>query len=393
MTDKPKAHKWRDGDGAFIRTRLVLEPMPTIAEGEQVPKKVRALPWGEIELRDKATREYWDEPGTLEVSDRTVTEVETNFAKRDTDFFVNLDHSFHGKAYGWIESVETVKDEGIYLSVDWTREGEDLVRDRAYRYSSIEAILDASAWSVDGSPAVVVAVTGLALTNDPAVVGQAPVAYQTLNAALSASDGREIEKRHNSPGDSGEKGVPTMSEGIFKGLFTGVFGREPRDDVDAAEMAAELKGYKEKYPQLTADLETATSKATELTEKLDEANEVISEFETANVERAEAEKAAKVETALTEGRISQSVAKAAKEDPETFLAAAEKTPKGTYSPPKGRQVTDKAIDSADTTDLGSEGDSASLDTEVKAHMAEHKVLYHEAWLAVKTAHAAAGKGV
>ena len=202
MPDK-QGRTWTDG-GAFIRTELMLEPMPILAEGESAPTHVRALPWGEVELRDKAAREFWDEPGTLDVNARTATEVVDNFGHRDTDFFVNLNHQ-GTKAYGWIEAVSVVPDEGIFIDVDWTMEGEALVSGRAYRYSSIEVILDASQWAVDGSPAVVVAVVGLALTNKPAVVGQAPVAYQSLTAALSCSDGRSIEPRHEHLGETGEK--------------------------------------------------------------------------------------------------------------------------------------------------------------------------------------------
>jgi phage I-like protein len=284
MKDKSQAHKWREGEGTFIRTHLAVKLPADLAAGE--PFSVHALPWGNNALRDGEIRERFDEPGTLAVNERTAADVPANFAARDTDFYVNINH-MRGRAYGWLEDVTVTETDGIVIDVNWTKEGAALVEDQAYRYSSIEVVLDASQWLVDGSPADVVAVTGLALENNPAVIGQAPIAYETLNAALSASDGREIGKRQNSPGDSGEKGVPTMSEGIFKGLFTGVFGREPKDDVDAAEMAAELKGYKEKYPGLTADLTKATSQVAELTEKLDKATTTISEFEAADKERRE----------------------------------------------------------------------------------------------------------
>jgi hypothetical protein len=143
---------------------------------------------------------------------------------------------------------------------------------------------------------------------------------------------------------------------------------------------------------LTEDLRDATSQVAELTEKLDKATTTISEFEAADKDRREAGKAVQVETALAEGRIPQSQADLAKADPDAFLATAEKTPEGMFSPPKGRVVTDKAIASSDTP-LG-KLDSGALDIEVKAYMAANKIeKYHEAALAVKKLHEAAGKEV
>ena len=383
MSNKPTAE---------IRTNLILEPMPTIEEGDPAPKQVMALPWGANELKDAAMRERFDEPGTLEVNARTATEVADNFATRSTDFFVNLDH-MRGKAYGLIEAVSVIEGEGIYLSVDWTTEGAALVVDRAYRYSSIEVILDASAWMVDQSPAVVVAVVGLALTNKPAVVGQTPVAYQTLTAALSASDGREIDTRQNTLGETEEKG-DRMASDFWKTFLSRAVGKELVDEVDAATETAKLSEIRKNHEQVTVDLADATSKVTELTEQLDTANKTISEFEEAGKARAEAEKVAQVETALTEGRLAQSVADAAKEDPETFLAAAEKTPKGTFSPPKGRQVSDGVVAGADSTSLTG-NETAAVEAEVRAHLKAHPELkghYGNAWLAVTKEREAATKG-
>jgi hypothetical protein len=185
-----------------------------------------------------------------------------------------------------------------------------------------------------------------------------------------------------------------MSEGIFKGLFTGVFGREPKDDVDAAEMAAELKGYKEKYPELTADLTKATSQVAELTEKLDKATTTISEFETADKERREADQEGQIKAAVAAGKLAPTQADWAKGNFEAFLSLVESVKEGAVGPPKGRVVTDKAIDSADA--LLGPIDSEALDLEIKAHLEAHPELegdYGKAALVVKKAHAAAGKEV
>ncbi|RLE21804.1 MAG: hypothetical protein DRJ50_08625 [Actinobacteria bacterium] len=393
MADKQR-RTWTEGDGAFIRTELILEPMPVVAEGEQVPKRVRALPWGENELRDAAAREYWDEPGTLNVNARTATEVIDNFGHRDTDFFVNLNHNQHGKAYGWIESVSVVPDEGIFIDVDWTSEGDALVRDRAYRYSSIEVILDASQWAIDGSAAVVVAVVGLALTNKPAVVGQSPVAYQSLTAALSCSDGRDIERRHESLGESEEKG-DRMASDFWKKFLSRAVGKDLEDEVDAATETAKLEAIRENHSKLTTDLEAKTTEASELTEKLATATSIISEMKTADADRIAATQDAQVDAAVAAGKIAPTQVDWAKANFEAFLTLVEGVEDGAVGPTKERIVSDATIAAAEAKRLTGDK-TATLEAEIKIYLEAHPELkgnYGQAWLAVTKAHQAEGKGV
>jgi hypothetical protein len=390
MKDKTQVHSWREGEDAFIRTHLILEPMPTIEEGGKVPTQVMVLPWGANELKDAAMRERFDEPGTLEVNTRTATEVTDNFTVRNTDFFVNLDH-MRGKAYGWIEAVSVVEGEGIYLSVDWTAEGTALVMDRAYRYSSVEVILDASAWMMDGSPAVVVAVVGMALTNNPAVVEQAPIAFQTLTAALSASDGREFEKRQNTLGETEEKG-DRMASDFWKTFLSRAVGKELEDEVDAATETAKLSEIRENHVQLTADLEASASKVSELAEQLETANKTISEMKVADFDRIAEGQEDQVDAALAAGKIGSTQVNWAKANFDSFLSLIDGVEDGTFGPPRGRVVTDKAIASTDAPlgDLSKE----ALDLEIKAYMAANDIeKYHVAAKVVKKAHAAAGKEV
>lgn len=376
----------------FIRTHLALVPM-VVDEAEAVPPKVKAFPWGAHELRDAQIREtYLDEPGTLEANERTAEEVPKNFAARDVDYFVNVNHETYGEAVGWIDGVEVSETEGILISVSWTPTGERLVREKAYRYSSIEVILDTSGWYLDGSPAVIVAVVGLAIVNRPAVVGQAPVSYNSLQAALSASDGRELDKRKQTPGNPGEKGESRMDGNLFEKLFSRIAGRTPTDEVDAATIAAELTAMRESATGLAAERDALASQVTELTEKLEKTKSKVSEYEAAEEDRRKADLTAKVATAIAEGRLHQGLKEEAEKDPERFLAAAEKTPKGLYSPPKGRQVTVGAIESAEGG-LG-EIPREALMQEVALHAKENNISISDAYIAVVKARSvtAAGKG-
>jgi chromosome segregation ATPase len=171
-----------------------------------------------------------------------------------------------------------------------------------------------------------------------------------------------------------------MDGNFFKGLFSRVAGREPKDEVDAATLAAELSGLREKTDVLATELAGATSKVSELTEKLEKANEVISEYKAAEAERREADQAAQVKAALEAGKIAPGQIEWAKANFEAFLSLVESTEPGTYGPPKGRVVSDEAINKADSTSLSDS--SAALDVEAKEYAREHNVPYHAAVLAV-----------
>jgi hypothetical protein len=187
-----------------------------------------------------------------------------------------------------------------------------------------------------------------------------------------------------------------MDGKFIMGLLAKVFGREPKDEVDAATMAAELKVIRESHDTLTADLATSVSKATGLTEQLGTATKTISEMETADADRIAAGKGAQVDAALAAGKIGATQVEWAKANFEAFLSLIDGVEDGTFAPPKGRQVPDEVIAGADSTNLTGDQKTA-LDAEVHAHLKAHPELkghYGNAWLAVtKEREAAAGKGV
>jgi hypothetical protein len=182
-----------------------------------------------------------------------------------------------------------------------------------------------------------------------------------------------------------------MDGNFFKGLFSRVAGREPQDEVEAAELAVELAGLRKKADSLSAELAAAASQVEELTAQLTAKDDRIAELE-AEAEQSEVE--AVVATALSEGRISPSQEAWAKDyadnDLDGFRTYLETVKAGTFAPPKGRVVTDEAIDSADTTSTA--GVSITEHAENKAYAAEHKIPYHEAALILKKQREAARKG-
>jgi predicted ribosome quality control (RQC) complex YloA/Tae2 family protein len=183
-----------------------------------------------------------------------------------------------------------------------------------------------------------------------------------------------------------------MDGNLFEKLFSRIAGRTPTDEVDAATIAAELTAMRESATGLAAERDSLASQVTELTEQLEKTKSKVSEYEAAEEDRRKADLTAKVATAIAEGRLHMGLKEEAEKDPERFLAAAEKTPKGLYSPPKGRVVTDGAIESAEGN-LG-EMPREVFASEIELYAKEHKVSMADAYIAVVKAQSltAAGKG-
>ena len=302
---------------------------------------------------------------------------------------------------GWISGVDVVAGEGLYIDVDWTPAGRQMLENRTYRYGSAEVIVIVpqpieGGGTYDDSlnePATVIGVTGFALTNCPAVVGMQPVVAETMTAALSGLDGRGREDQRTSR-DSGKKGDARMSEPFYKRLFSGLTGTEPKDEVDAAEKAGKLRIQLDRTPELEEELTAQHVKIGELTAMLTEKEDELAALE---AEKVEDEIKTVIAEALKTGKLAPSMEKWAKnladEDREALEEFLATVPDGQFSPPKGRQVKDSAINSPDTVTLSGDADNKALDTDIKAYMTEHKVAYHEAWLAVKAQRTAAEMGV
>ncbi len=385
-----------EGDVRFVRTHLAVVPLP-VAEDGAISERVQALPWGEIELRDSEMRKFFGEPAMLEVNDRSVEEVPKNFAERDIDYHVNVRHNRGAEAMGWIKGVEVVAGEGLYLDIDWTKAGRQALEDRVYRYGSAEVIVVAPQATEGGDPtddalddpAVVIAATGFALTNFPAVVGMQPVAAQTITAALAGLDDRGYDDQRTSR-DSGKKGAAQMSEPFYKGLLSRLIGKDPKDEVEAAEAASSLRIRLDHEAELEEKLEAERQKTEGLISDLAEKDDRLNELEG---EKIDAEIKSLIAEAVKSGKLAPSMEEWAKnladDDREALDEFLKTVEDGQFSPP-GRVVKDGAINSPDTTGLSEDGLNKALDTEIKTYMAEHKVAYHAAWLAVKEQRKAAG---
>jgi phage I-like protein len=367
------------GEQRYVRATLAVTELELPEDGA-APAELVVMPWGVVDLRDAAIREAFDEPGQLLVNERSAEEIPANYANRDVDAFVNLEHNRWGGAVGWITSATAEPDRGVVVGVDWTPRGEQLIQDREYRYTSLECILDASPWLANGDPAPVVAVTGLGLVNYPAVISQPPVLYDSLTAALSAAGGPRVDGDGSMPPvEPGRRGEAAMDGNFWQKLVSRMTGRESIDEAEAALSVAEVQTKLRQIDTLTTQVEELSTQLTTVTADRDAARAELAEMQAGAV-RSEAERA--VEAALSEGRISPAMREQALEQAEVnleaFTALTALTPEGTFSAPTGRQVSDAAIASADAT-----GDRTAEDAEIRAYAAQHNVPYHTAALAIR----------
>jgi phage I-like protein len=332
-----------EGDVRFVRTHLAVVPLP-MAEDDALAERVLALPWGEVELRDAEIRKFFGEPGSIEVNDRSVEEVPKNFAERDIDYHVNVQHMRGAEAMGWIKDVDVVPGEGLFIDIDWTKAGREKLESRIYRYGSAEVIV-----GTKSEPPTVTAVTGFALTNAPSVVGMLPVAAETMTAALAGIEGCHNDQPTSR--DSGKKGAAQMSEPFYKGLFSRLSGKEPEDEVEAAETASKLRIELDQVAELEEKLEAERQKVEELITDLAAKDE---QLEAVEEEKVKAELEALIAEAKKDGKLAPSMEEWARgladDDREALEEYLDAIDEGTFSPP-GQQVDDDAINSPDTTTL------------------------------------------
>jgi len=153
-----------------IQATYSAAPLPPAAFGQD-SIEIQALPWGTVDLVDKKQREAFGEPGVLHVDQTSATKIPTAFAGRSIDYYVNEQHR-HGQALGWISNVNVKPGKGVFVDVDLTSSGQEMVSGGVYRYFSSEVQLKVSEDWKDAWP---VAIVGGALTNDPAIRGMKPV--------------------------------------------------------------------------------------------------------------------------------------------------------------------------------------------------------------------------
>jgi len=101
------------------------------AEGDTMTSTFMAMPYGE-----------YKHPvyGEINFDLRKAQEAESHIKNhsRGTDLDIDFDHKqYSGEAAGWVKGAEARQD-GLYLTVDWTKKAWEAIKSKAYRYFSPE---------------------------------------------------------------------------------------------------------------------------------------------------------------------------------------------------------------------------------------------------------------
>jgi len=108
---------------------------------------------------------------------------------RKIDLAIDTEHEPEKGACGWIKKLENRGKEGLWALVDWTSKGWELVKDKIFRYLSVE--FDDSWTDPESGKEFKDVLFGAALTNRPFIKGMAPV---NLSELLKEPDTQNLLK-------------------------------------------------------------------------------------------------------------------------------------------------------------------------------------------------------
>ena len=154
--------------------------------GSEAPDRVVIVPWGNVEST----------AGGFVVDEESGRLAIEAFESHGADLPIDFEHQTLGgefsapsgraPAAGWIVALESVANEGLVATVNWTPEGSRLIGKRAYRYLSPVAL-------IRRDDRKLVALHSAALTNKPAIVGMAALVNRDANAdRLGAGNHSEL---------------------------------------------------------------------------------------------------------------------------------------------------------------------------------------------------------
>lgn len=190
----------------------------------------------------------------LKITKKMLSDFVSNFKENvyGTELQVNMGHNREGEAAGWIKRL-FVDGEKLNAEVEWTPLGKEKLKDKLYKFVSAEFV-DRFPHHTSGKLFKNV-FTGLALTNVPALKGQAAISLSeeiTLTNDTNMSEEKlpEEEKKEEAPV---EEGVET-----------------PEEKPEVASEATEAPESEEK-PEGEATEGEEKEEATEAEEKVEEA--------------------------------------------------------------------------------------------------------------------------
>ncbi len=142
----------------------------------EAPEYIRVLPLGHVS----------SEKGNFTVDAESFRSIKNHIQYRNIDVVIDYEHqtlaNVQAPASGWIKEL-SLKSDGIYARVEWTKRGKSYVLNKEYRYLSPVVEIRKE----DGK---VTKLHSVALTNAPAIHGMTPI----INSIYSRQDEREEEE-------------------------------------------------------------------------------------------------------------------------------------------------------------------------------------------------------
>jgi phage I-like protein len=205
----------------------------------------------------------------LNITPDMLSKMKQNFDMntRGVDLAIDYSHNAFGEAAGWIKSL-TLSTDGtqLWASVDWTPAGMDKVKSKEFRYLSADFMLDYVDNEVGASHGCTL--MGAGLTNRPFVKDMQPI--------MQLDEGK-----------SGKKGSEKTALQVQK------VKPDSKGGIKMDEKEKELEALKATVEAMKAEKSSVDAELSDLRKKLDEVSK----------EKLLAEKTAKFEKLLGEGKL------------------------------------------------------------------------------------------
>lgn len=150
--------------------------LSSTTEVGEAPEYIKVLPLGRVS----------SEKGNFTVDAESFRSIKDHIQHRNVDVVIDYEHqtlaNVQAPASGWIKEL-SLKSDGIYARVEWTKRGKSYVLNKEYRYLSPVV-------GVRKEDGKVIKLHSVALTNAPAINGMTPI----INSIDSKDDEKEDEE-------------------------------------------------------------------------------------------------------------------------------------------------------------------------------------------------------
>lgn len=154
--------------------------------------------------------------GEFTIDEKDLLNIKNNFDGQKIDLVVDLDHATinkgTGEAYGWIKELE-IKGDTLYAKVQWTKQGEKLIKEKKYKY--ISPVLLFNTIDPKSGKNIGVSLQSVALTNIPFMEDLGQVQLNKQQDKGKKMDKEEL-KRLQEENKTLKKEIKTLKEQLQK---------------------------------------------------------------------------------------------------------------------------------------------------------------------------------